>query len=168
MRPKPLAFGILICACLVAVAALDNVRGPESVTPSSPLETARAIAEPRGVPRDEAPRAVNASAPAATYVAHPIGPEVPAAPGETRTVDVVVRNDTVSAWDATGPNPVELSYHLYDSSGGLMAWDGLRTLLPFDILYTFEPWRSLAPGVVPRNSLIADLVFQTPAEGSPI
>ena len=133
MRPKPLAFGILICACLVAVAALDNVRGPESVTPSSPLETARAIAEPRGVPRDEAPRAVNASAPAATYVAHPIGPEVPAAPGETRTVDVVVRNDTVSAWDATGTNPVELSYHLYDSSGGLMAWDGLRTLLPFDI-----------------------------------
>jgi hypothetical protein len=42
-------------------------------------------------------------------------------------------------------------------------WPGLsgRTLLPVDILYTFEPWQSLHPGTTAHNALLGDLVFQT-------
>jgi hypothetical protein len=42
-------------------------------------------------------------------------------------------------------------------------WPGLsgRTLLPVDILYSFEPWRSLHPDVTAHNALLGDLVFQT-------
>lgn len=35
-----------------------------------------------------------------------------------------------------------------------------RTLLPFDNLYAFEPWRSLLPGLVPHNLLLSDLVLE--------
>jgi O-antigen/teichoic acid export membrane protein len=34
------------------------------------------------------------------------------------------------------------------------------TLLPYDNLYSFEPWRSLQPGLVPHNNLLSDLVLQ--------
>ena len=34
------------------------------------------------------------------------------------------------------------------------------TLLPFDNLYTFEPWRSLQPGLIPHNELLSDLVLE--------
>lgn len=34
------------------------------------------------------------------------------------------------------------------------------TLLPYDTLYTFEPWRSLQPNLVPQNALLADLVLE--------
>ena len=35
-----------------------------------------------------------------------------------------------------------------------------RTLLPFDNLYTFEPWRHLHPGLIPHNDLLSDLVLE--------
>ena len=34
------------------------------------------------------------------------------------------------------------------------------TLLPFDNLYSFEPWRSLRPDLVPHNNLLSDLVLE--------
>lgn len=34
------------------------------------------------------------------------------------------------------------------------------TLLPYDNLYSFEPWRSLQPGLVPHNRLLSDLVLE--------
>jgi hypothetical protein len=34
------------------------------------------------------------------------------------------------------------------------------TLLPFDNLYTFEPWRSLQPDLIPHNALLSDLVLE--------
>ncbi len=34
------------------------------------------------------------------------------------------------------------------------------TLLPYDNLYTFEPWASLRPGLVPHNDLLSDLVLE--------
>ncbi len=34
------------------------------------------------------------------------------------------------------------------------------TLLPYDNLYSFEPWRSLQPTLVPHNNLLSDLVLQ--------
>ena len=35
-----------------------------------------------------------------------------------------------------------------------------NTLLPYDNLYTFEPWRSLQPGLIPHNNLLSDLVLE--------
>jgi O-antigen/teichoic acid export membrane protein len=35
-----------------------------------------------------------------------------------------------------------------------------RTLLPWDNLYTFEPWRSLQPNLIPHNGLLSDLVLE--------
>ncbi|MCB0092419.1 MAG: YfhO family protein, partial [Caldilineaceae bacterium] len=35
-----------------------------------------------------------------------------------------------------------------------------RTLLPYDNLYSFEPWRSLQPGLIPHNNLLSDLVLE--------
>ncbi|MGL4650680.1 MAG: hypothetical protein ACRC1H_14830, partial [Caldilineaceae bacterium] len=35
-----------------------------------------------------------------------------------------------------------------------------RTLLPWDNLYTFEPWRALRPNLIPHNALLSDLVLQ--------
>jgi hypothetical protein len=42
-------------------------------------------------------------------------------------------------------------------------WPGLsgRTMLPVDILYAFEPWHGLDPGVRAHDTLLGDLVFQT-------
>lgn len=34
------------------------------------------------------------------------------------------------------------------------------SLLPYDTLYTFEPWQSLQPGRIPHNPLLSDLVLQ--------
>lgn len=34
------------------------------------------------------------------------------------------------------------------------------TLLPYDNLYSFEPWRSLRPGLIPHNNLLSDLVLE--------
>lgn len=38
-----------------------------------------------------------------------------------------------------------------------------RTLIPWDNLYAFEPWRSLRPGLTPHNLLLSDLVLQNAA-----
>lgn len=35
-----------------------------------------------------------------------------------------------------------------------------KTLLPYDNLYSFEPWRSLRPDLVPHNNLLSDLVLE--------
>ncbi|RLT32944.1 MAG: hypothetical protein DWI57_18040, partial [Chloroflexi bacterium] len=35
-----------------------------------------------------------------------------------------------------------------------------KTLLPYDNLYTFEPWQSLQPGLIPHNNLLSDLVLE--------
>ncbi len=34
------------------------------------------------------------------------------------------------------------------------------SLLPYDNLYAFEPWRSLLPGLIPHNELLSDLVLE--------
>ncbi|MFN8446756.1 MAG: oligosaccharide flippase family protein [Caldilineaceae bacterium] len=35
-----------------------------------------------------------------------------------------------------------------------------KSLLPYDNLYTFEPYRSLHPGILPHNNLLSDLVLE--------
>lgn len=52
--------------------------------------------------------------------------------GETKTFAVAVTNAGNVTWNAAGPNPVNLSYHLYDAAGRLVRWDGLRTPLGAD------------------------------------
>ena len=34
------------------------------------------------------------------------------------------------------------------------------TLLPYDNLYSFQPWRALQPGLIPHNNLLSDLVLE--------
>jgi hypothetical protein len=72
--------------------------------------------------------------------------------GETKTLSVTVANTGNVAWNANGPNPVLLSYHVFDDQGGLVAWDGARTPLGSD----------LAPG----QSRTLTLTYVAPSAGS--
>ena len=53
--------------------------------------------------------------------------------GETKTIPVTVTNTGTVTWNATGPNPVNVGYHLFDSAGGTVVWDGTRTPLGTDL-----------------------------------
>ncbi len=53
---------------------------------------------------------------------------------EEKTVPVALTNTGNVAWSAAGPNPVNLSYHILDSSGRAVVWDGRRTPLGGDLL----------------------------------
>jgi O-antigen ligase len=52
--------------------------------------------------------------------------------GET-TVPVRLENTGDRTWDASGPHPFALSYHLEDASGKSVTYDGVRTPLPLDV-----------------------------------
>src|SRR5947209_16355702 len=101
-----------------------------TASPVTPLLALDAIVRAVPIARDEALRA---SIGPSAYITRPEGPDRPATPGETRSVPVILRNDAQDTWEASGPNAVKLSYHLYDAVGKLIAWDGLRTALPHDI-----------------------------------
>lgn len=51
----------------------------------------------------------------------------------TYPVSVPISNSGAAAWNATGPNLVDLSYHWTDALGQTVVWDGLRTALPADV-----------------------------------
>ncbi len=53
--------------------------------------------------------------------------------GAQVSLSVAVNNYGPRTLVAGGPNPVHLSYHLLDSSGSVVVWDGLRAALPGDI-----------------------------------
>ena len=53
--------------------------------------------------------------------------------GEGKTLQVTVTNAGNIPWNATGPNPVTLSYHVFDPSGNAVIWDGPRTPLTADV-----------------------------------
>src|SRR5439155_442249 len=54
--------------------------------------------------------------------------------GGTYTIAVPVTNFGTSIWNATGANPIQLSYHWFDASGTkVVNWDGVRTLLPTNV-----------------------------------
>lgn len=50
------------------------------------------------------------------------------------SVSVTITNMSTMVWPSGGANPVYLSYHWYDQSGQVVVWDGLRTVLPNDIV----------------------------------
>lgn len=87
---------------------------------------------------------------AARYSAqYALAPTAGAYFAETKTIPVTVTNAGNVTWNATGPNLVNLSYHLFDSAGRTIVWDGLRTALGSD----------LAPG----QSRTLELQFTAPA-----
>ncbi len=51
----------------------------------------------------------------------------------TYTVNVPISNSGVAAWNATGANLVDLSYHWTNAAGQVVVWDGARTPLPADV-----------------------------------
>ena len=53
--------------------------------------------------------------------------------GAQLSLSVEVNNYGPRTLVADGPNPVHLSYHLFDSAGNTVVWDGLRGTLPGDI-----------------------------------
>ncbi|TME98519.1 MAG: hypothetical protein E6I40_00065, partial [Chloroflexi bacterium] len=72
---------------------------------------------------------------AATYLAT-VPPQAGA--GTTVQVPVTLTNIGSEIWNATGPNPVNLSYHWYDGAGAVAVWDGARTALGGDIAQTAQ------------------------------
>ena len=52
--------------------------------------------------------------------------------GGTYTIAVPVTNSGTSIWNATGANPIQLSYHWLDPAGNGVVWDGVRTPLGAD------------------------------------
>ena len=98
------------------------------------------------------------SAPARTTVAvdvsrfsaqYSLAPASSAFLAETKTIPVTVTNGGNITWNAAGTNPVNLSYHVFDSAGRTVVWDGLRTALGGD----------LAPG----QSRTLNLTFTAPS-----
>ncbi|MDO8506483.1 MAG: N-acetylmuramoyl-L-alanine amidase, partial [Candidatus Limnocylindria bacterium] len=51
-------------------------------------------------------------------------------PTEIRSnVSVTLTNTSTFAWSSSGANPINLSYHWYDTTGNQVVWDGWRTSL---------------------------------------
>ncbi|HEV8469943.1 MAG TPA: SpoIID/LytB domain-containing protein [Candidatus Limnocylindria bacterium] len=144
MRPpfhparSPSSILVRIIGGALLVASALTLDGPVQSVTERPAEdlVARAVPYARGdlASRDDPVRVPRADTTDQTEaITYPDGPELPASPGETRSVDVLIRNEGNANWEAAGANAVKLSYHLYDVTGKLLAWDGLRTTLPYDI-----------------------------------
>jgi peptidoglycan/xylan/chitin deacetylase (PgdA/CDA1 family) len=56
-----------------------------------------------------------------------------AGPDEHVALPTTVMNVGTTTWTSGGPSPVLAAYHLYDASGNLLRWDGLRTSLGPDV-----------------------------------
>ena len=81
--------------------------------------------------------------------------------GEGKSVQVTVTNSGNIPWNATGANPIELSYHLLDASGNAIVWDGPRTPLTADVAPGASATFSLsyvAPSKEGTYTLVIDLV----------
>jgi SpoIID/LytB domain protein len=115
---------VVACGLPVAAAAM---RAAAALTTSSDSTTVRSVPIARGQ-LPELPT-TDTIAPARRTVAYLAEP-VPVRPSELTTIAVTVRNRGNDTWDVAGSSPVRLSYHLYDSVGSVVEWDGLRTDLP--------------------------------------
>ena len=96
------------------------------------------------------PFRANASVATATYAAlYSISASASALLGEQRTLAVTVTNNGNVPWPAAGPNPMSLSYHIFDNAGNVVVWDGARTGIgtdlavgqsrPINVAYTAPP-----------------------------
>ncbi|HEV2250649.1 MAG TPA: SpoIID/LytB domain-containing protein [Candidatus Limnocylindria bacterium] len=81
------------------------------------------------------PLRLSATVATATYAAgYSISASSNAVLGEQRTLAVTVTNSGNVPWPAAGPNPIHLSYHLFDRAGNVVVWDGARTGIGTDLL----------------------------------
>ena len=81
--------------------------------------------------------------------------------GETKTIQMTVTNTGNQPWNATGPNPVDLSYHLLDANGNPVLWDGPRIPLGGDIAVGASRQLTIgytAPSTAGTYTLVIDLV----------
>src|SRR5258706_25891 len=105
------------------------------------------------------PQPVNALA---AYVATVTAPTLPAMiAGGSYTVTVNIRNAGAAAWNATGPNLIDVSYHWHDAQGNTVVWDGSRNPLPANVDQTATvpvPMRIDAPATPGTYTLTIDLV----------
>jgi SpoIID/LytB domain protein len=105
---------------------------------------------------------VTATVQAAVFRAlYAVGPLPAADPAQSTMLPVTVRNDGNATWNATAPNPVNLSYHWYDASGALVLWEGTRTPLGSDLQPGSSRTLSMALALPPRAgayTLRVDLV----------
>jgi peptidoglycan hydrolase-like amidase len=129
--------GLGLVAVALVVAALMPIDGSATTAAmraGAGLEEAalRAIAVARGEPlaASATTSAVSETSSTVSYIGYP---SEPARPGATVTIPVAVRNRDAAAWTATGREAVKLSYHVYDAAGRVVAWDGLRSVLPADL-----------------------------------
>ncbi|MGH2471312.1 MAG: SpoIID/LytB domain-containing protein [Candidatus Limnocylindria bacterium] len=85
----------------------------------------------------------------------------PAYFGETKTVQMTVTNTGNQPWSASGPNPVNLSYHLLDGNGKALIWDGPRIPLGGDVAVGASKQLTVgytAPSTAGAYTLVIDLV----------
>ena len=91
-------------------------------------------------------------------------PPISVAAGATLAVQVQVNNNGDEAWNSTGLNAVNLTYHWYDAAGQTVVWEGQRTPLGGDI--PVQGLRVVAANVVaPANPGIYTLRFALVKEG---
>jgi SpoIID/LytB domain protein len=74
-----------------------------------------------------------AVAPATYSAAYAISATTSVLLGEQRTLAVTVTNSGNVPWTAAGANPINLSYHIFDSAGNVVVWDGARTGIVTDL-----------------------------------
>jgi stage II sporulation protein D len=85
----------------------------------------------------------------------------PAYFGETKTIQMTVTNTGNQPWNTTGPNPINLSYHLLDANGRPLIWDGPRIPLGGDIAVGASKQFTIgytAPTTAGTYTLVVDLV----------
>ena len=99
---------------------------------------------------------------AITYAASFSTAPLPAAYfGEAKTIQMTVTNTGNQPWTTTGPNPVNLSYHLLDASGRPLIWDGPRIPLGGDMAVGASKQFTIgytAPNTAGTYTLVVDLV----------
>src|SRR5438034_3291628 len=131
-------------ACVLVACGSVIASAPSAVNMAPAPNVARAETIARSLPRVDGTDVFPAARRSATYVASPDAVEV----GATTSVKVTVRNFGDGVWEASGSRAVSLSYHLYDPSGALITWDGLRT--------------PLAADVASGGSAVVDMAFAAP------
>jgi SpoIID/LytB domain protein len=99
---------------------------------------------------------------AVTYAAAFTGPALAAAYfGETKTLQIAVTNAGNVPWNAVGPNPVNLGYHIIDANGNAVVWDSPRQSIGTDIAVGASKQFTVgytAPTTPGNYTLVVDLV----------
>lgn len=141
----------VITATLAIAGALGMVVGgaPSVASLAAAAGGSRVVPVSRSLVRGPEADAADTHAVARTAM-YEASPE-PVQVGTSTSIPVTVRNFSDATWDAAGKTAVALSYHLYDRSGALIAWDGPRTALLRDVAPGESVVLNMAIGVPDRT-----------------